>query len=263
MRCNRSIKIGFYLLLAFVLFANNSSAQEAKGSISGTITDDAGAVIPGAKVTAKLESENNQFVRTVVSNADGEYSFSDIPTGIYEITVDLIYGMSYRNKNLSVSAEQPTKLEIKLEYGGDCESTSGKTIELSETDKAEIVNQILEDSLGVNKIADYGLLTTQKGAIILSTENIKSELVKPLKNISLKLMSESEISEKANKEGDFLYLSFDKFKVKGECVIVTISNTWAVAIDSGKGYLSGGGSIYLYRKESGKLVGKSIGGWIS
>ena len=51
-------------------------------------------------------------------------------------------------------------------------------------------------------------------------------------------------------------------KVRGQCIAVTLSNTWAVGKNSKSAYISGGGLTYEYRKESGKWVGKFITGWV-
>ena len=55
-----------------------------------------------------------------------------------------------------------------------------------------------------------------------------------------------------------------KIKLVGsECMLLTLSNEWAVGWDSGFAYLSGGGMVYKFQKVSGKWVGESVGGWIS
>lgn len=250
-----------------LLFTQNSLAQQTTGTINGIVRERFGAVIPNLVVAIKqkpssketFKNGNSKFTTT---DSDGAFTFQNLPPGIYLVSADF-FGMSYKNDNVQVVANQTTKLDVQLVYGGECENSSGRTIELSNADKAIIINEILEDSLLKKEIPDYELLVKQKGEIVLSTENLKPEWVKSFLNVKLKLMSEKEIQEKANNQGDFLYLSFDKFKPKGDCVVVTFTNSWAVGIDSGTGYLSGGGSIYIYRKESGKLVGKYIGGWIS
>ena len=58
-----------------------------------------------------------------------------------------------------------------------------------------------------------------------------------------------DIQRKAAQKGDFLYLSFPEIKEKGECISVTVANSWAVSKRSKMFYLSGGGYTYEYRKE--------------
>lgn len=251
-----------------ILFSISSQAQQINGTISGFVTDFVGSAVPGAIIKIKIKSQDaktlsSEYSKTTSSDYEGNYNFQNVPPGIYEININSFGGMSHKTETVRVLAKQLTKLNFELSYGGDCENSNGKTIELDETDKAEIINQILDDALIKKQIPDYSLLAEQKGAIILSNENIKADWVKPIKNVNLKLMSQSEIQSIADNKSDFLYLSFDKFKIKGECVIVTFTNSWAVGKKSGMVYLSGGGSFYRYHKENGKLIGESIGGWIS
>ena len=56
------------------------------GTISGTITDPNGAVIPFALVT--LMNEQTAFYQSVNSNQDGVYEFKDAPIGEYKLKVD-------------------------------------------------------------------------------------------------------------------------------------------------------------------------------
>lgn len=256
-----------FLIFCVVLFILplNTWAQQDKGKISGTITDEQGAIVPGATIsfTQKSISGNQATAQTRTSNNEGEFNIENLESGIYNISVDFYGGMSYENENVSVLANQTTKLNIQLCVGG-CEQDSGnKLTKITDADKADIVNQTLEDALVNKSIADYGMLVEQKGEIILSSENISPDWIKSLPNIKLKLMTKSQIQSKADYNRDFLYLSFTKFKQTKKGVIVTLTNGWAVGKHSGMGYLSGGGSIYLYTKESGKWVGKSLGGWIS
>ena len=61
-------------------------AQSIFGTISGTITDSSGSVIPNANVTAKNEASGD--IRRSVTNGDGYYTFSSIPAGTYSILVE-------------------------------------------------------------------------------------------------------------------------------------------------------------------------------
>src|SRR3989449_10811960 len=68
------------MVLAFVVLAATSLiAQTFRGTILGTVTDPSGAVVTGAKVTAK--NENTGLERTTQTSADGSYSIPELPTG--------------------------------------------------------------------------------------------------------------------------------------------------------------------------------------
>src|ERR1017187_9418964 len=77
---NRARMATRYLVLAFLgmfLFAasHRSYGQDINATLSGTVTDPSGAVIPGAKLT--LVNEATGFQSSYVSDAAGEYSFGN------------------------------------------------------------------------------------------------------------------------------------------------------------------------------------------
>jgi len=258
MNVKKLIIITFCICLSFII---DVSAQPRTGSVSGIVTDYDGAVVTNAQVIIK--SESDKTIKTTVSNASGEYKISMITPGVYEILVKSAAGLSYKKRGLIIEAGVATKLNTPLEYGSDCEKPDVEPIKLSDANKAEIVNQILVESLVKKKLPSYDLLANRKNTFIISTKNIEAEWVKPLETVNLKFMTDEEIQQKADTEGDFLYVSLTELKVKGECVSVTVNNSWAVAKSSTKFYLSGGGTNYIFRKTLGKFTGRTVGGWIS
>jgi hypothetical protein len=63
-----------------------SYGQSSTGSISGVISDQNQAVIPAATITIKNTATG--FTRSTSANAEGRYSFSEVPIGLYELTVE-------------------------------------------------------------------------------------------------------------------------------------------------------------------------------
>src|SRR6266436_3555832 len=61
-------------------------AQSIFGTITGTVQDPSGAVVPGANVP--LKDTASGAVRRAVTNGDGYYSFSSVPTGTYSVIVE-------------------------------------------------------------------------------------------------------------------------------------------------------------------------------
>src|SRR5271165_1721089 len=53
------------------------------GTVSGTVTDDTGGVIPNATVTL---TDANGKTQTTTTQGDGSYSFKNIPAGVYKVT---------------------------------------------------------------------------------------------------------------------------------------------------------------------------------
>ncbi len=61
-------------------------AQSIYGTITGTVTDASGAVVPNADVV--LANASSGDVRKSTTNSDGYYSFSSVPAGTYTLTID-------------------------------------------------------------------------------------------------------------------------------------------------------------------------------
>src|SRR5258705_1028512 len=76
-------------LLPMVLLAVAVSAaawaQETTGTITGSVTDQTGAVLPGVSIT--LRNTNTEVSRTVVTNENGSYTATLLPIWPYQRTV--------------------------------------------------------------------------------------------------------------------------------------------------------------------------------
>src|SRR2546428_14156277 len=82
----RVLKYMFGISLILALGYGLAWAQ-ATAQISGTVTDQSGARLPGAEVTA-TQAETG-LARTVVSNETGTYILPSLPTGPYKLEVTL------------------------------------------------------------------------------------------------------------------------------------------------------------------------------
>src|ERR1700689_1278576 len=80
---------GSSLLVVFVCFfiavASLAFGQVGNGTITGTITDPTGAVVPGAKVDARSAQTGVHFA--AASTTTGTYTITDLPVGSYTVTV--------------------------------------------------------------------------------------------------------------------------------------------------------------------------------
>src|SRR5467141_3269324 len=74
------------MIVVFVLLAAASlAAQTFRGTILGTVTDPSGAVVAGAKVSAK--NLGTGLERTTETSPDGSYALPELPIGTYNVTV--------------------------------------------------------------------------------------------------------------------------------------------------------------------------------
>jgi len=73
---------------ALVVGASASRAQQAFGTISGTVTDQQDAVVPGALVEVRNTGTNAVF-RTN-TNENGFYAAPGLPVGTYEVSCSIV-----------------------------------------------------------------------------------------------------------------------------------------------------------------------------
>jgi hypothetical protein len=79
--------VGFLVLFAVIASPKNIHAQVEQGGITGRVFDEAGAVVPGATVTATQAGTG--LVRDTVTNAAGLYNVPYLPVGSYDVTATL------------------------------------------------------------------------------------------------------------------------------------------------------------------------------
>jgi Carboxypeptidase regulatory-like domain/TonB dependent receptor len=124
-RRTRSVFIAVLLAIAvLVALPGNSFGQTFRGGINGTVTDQSGAVVPGASVEV-IDSATGVSHKTVSSSA-GTYTFQDMPLGTYSVKVA---GQGFKQAVISgvpVTAGVIYTLPVKLSV----EST-GETVEVS------------------------------------------------------------------------------------------------------------------------------------
>ncbi len=112
----RKIMGAAVLLLALILLASTSFAQQLTGTLSATVTDSAGAVVPNAKVTMKNDASGD--VRTTVSNGSGYFSITAVQPGSYSVSIEAPGFKSWTQNGITFSqGDSRTLPNIKLEIG--------------------------------------------------------------------------------------------------------------------------------------------------
>src|SRR6266568_1362719 len=122
------------MVLAFVVLAATSLiAQTFRGTILGTVTDPSGAVVAGAKVTAK--NVNTGLERTTQTSADGSYSIPELPIGTYTVTVSQSGFQTSSTTNVAVDVAAERRVDVALKTGEAVTvvEVSGETLPQVET----------------------------------------------------------------------------------------------------------------------------------
>ncbi len=105
---------------ALSLLAASFYAQTS-GTITGTVTDPSKAVIPGVKVSAKLQGA--EAPRETVSNSAGQYAFPFLPPGDYTIEFQF-QGFATLSRISAAAANRSRAVSPLLSLG---ESTDSRT----------------------------------------------------------------------------------------------------------------------------------------
>ncbi|HEU4710652.1 MAG TPA: TonB-dependent receptor [Pyrinomonadaceae bacterium] len=129
------------LLGLTVFFAQIAVHAQTTGSLSGTITDQANAVVAGATVT--LQSNIASGDRSAVSDSKGNFDFQALLPGTYSITVEASGFKKSIAREIVVSLALNTQVNLQLEIGLANESvTVTATQEVLNTSSPSLTNVI-------------------------------------------------------------------------------------------------------------------------
>lgn len=104
------------LLLCFAFTAALAVAQSTgTATLVGTVMDSSGAIIPGAKVTAR--NLGTQFVSEGQTNSDGAYYIPNLASGNYEFVVEAQGFKRHVQSGLVLRINESPRIDVRLEVG--------------------------------------------------------------------------------------------------------------------------------------------------
>jgi len=103
------------VLLTSVFTAPYAHGQQATAQITGAVKDPSGAVVIGAEVT--LKNSDTNIARTVKTTKDGDYLFTLVPIGTYELRVEQAGFSTYNRKGITLAINQNAHLDVTLAVG--------------------------------------------------------------------------------------------------------------------------------------------------
>jgi hypothetical protein len=89
------------------------------GSISGTVTDPTGAVVPGA--TVQVHNPVSEFTRSTTTDSEGQFNFSNVPLNRYHLTVS-IQGFTSFAQDVEVRSALPQSVNVTLQVSGSAQN---------------------------------------------------------------------------------------------------------------------------------------------
>jgi hypothetical protein len=127
------IRLLFMVLMTMVL----AFAQTDRGTITGTIMDPTGAVIPGATLLARDTATGAEY--STVSTATGNYTIPSLLAGTYDLTITAAGFEKYIQHGITVEVVQVLRVDIVMKVGAATESvTITADAPLLRTENAEV-----------------------------------------------------------------------------------------------------------------------------
>src|ERR1700722_14618302 len=142
-------------LLCLFILAISALAQSDRGTITGTISDPAGAVVPNAPVEARNLSTGLTYQSQ--STDTGNYTVTELPVGQYEITATVPGFKKYVRQGLVVQAAETYRVDITLEVGASTESvTISAEAPLLKTESGELSHNLTGETLDTLPVLGIG-----------------------------------------------------------------------------------------------------------
>ncbi len=169
-----NLVLGMVILLPWFVVSLRAGVG---GSISGTVTDISGAVIPKATVTAT--NIDTGIRQTTASDAKGFYSFPGLPVGHYSLQVDSPGLKPCRRTGIEVDANSALTLDVVLLVGERVDTVSVVEnqlhVETVSTQAGEVISGTQMTSVPLNMRSFTDLLALQPGVVPVTS--ITSETV--------------------------------------------------------------------------------------
>ncbi len=161
---NRFFSISFFL----AVFAGTICwAQE--GSITGSVRDASGAVVPNASVI--ITNNQQGFARSATSNQSGDYLVSGLPAGSYNISVTAPGFQKYQIKDLVLRVAEKARADASLVLGQTSTevTVAGSNVAQVQTESAELSGTITNKQM--NSLVLNGRNFTQLVTLIPGVSN--------------------------------------------------------------------------------------------
>ncbi|MGC2604093.1 MAG: TonB-dependent receptor [Silvibacterium sp.] len=161
-RVGYSLSRVFVVALITLLFVAIAGAQENAG-ISGVVTDQSGAAVPGATVTVTHGATGT--VHSTLSDSNGLFNFSELQIGTYDLKVAASGFKTYTQAGLVLNEAQTLRANAKLEVGAASQTitvranalqTQAETSEVSSLISGQQVLQLATNGRNVMSLTTLG-----------------------------------------------------------------------------------------------------------
>ena len=134
------------MLLVLALGCGNVLAQVTTGTISGTVKDSTGAVIPAT--TVRVKNVETGAVRTVTTDPAGRYSAPQLGVGRYEVAAEAAGFQAVVRSGIDLTLGREAAVDFTLQIGSVSEQvTVTGEAPLVETTNSTVANLVSEKAM--------------------------------------------------------------------------------------------------------------------
>jgi hypothetical protein len=190
------------LMLAF---ASLAVAQSDRGTITGTVTDPTGAMVPGASVV--LTNIGTQTKVTTATTSTGNFTIASVPAGMYELAVTATGFSKAVQTGVQVQVALTNRVDVVLQVGATTESVTvtaegallrTENAELSTNVKSDVINALPINVASTEYIRDpYAFITLSPGV----TGNAEGATINGFGSGNFRVLVEGQDGTSANNPG--------------------------------------------------------------
>ena len=147
-----ALALSMLFMLAGLLLPRTAIAQVDMGSISGTVRDTSGAVLPGVNVT--LSNVDTGVTSSTKTGSEGQYTFSPIKIGHYSVSATASGFQTVHQNNVTVDVQQKVEVNLSLPVGQATETVvvnaAPPLLQTSDASVGQVIDQKTINDLPLN-----------------------------------------------------------------------------------------------------------------
>jgi len=155
------------MLAVILALPGRSTAQTFYGSVVGTVTDNTGAVVPGATVTISNLGTNE--VRTAKTNTAGEFRFVNLIPANYKVTIEAANFKRFVRPSAEVTVDTTLRVDAALQVGAASETvevtTAAPLLQTESGSLGDAVQTIQMKEIPLNGRNSFNLMALVPGIV--------------------------------------------------------------------------------------------------
>src|SRR5579859_364607 len=163
-----NLKLGSLLLSILLLASSSLFSQSDAGTIRGSVTDEQGAKVPGAKVT--VTNAETAYTRSQKTDASGNYVFESLPIGTYTLAVAGQGFKTFQEKDIVLHVSDNLTFDTQLKVGAVTETVevtaTNTQVELTSAELSSTITGDQATQLPLNGRSFAQLLTLVPGVAV-------------------------------------------------------------------------------------------------